>query len=197
MHKEIFLKILLLDNYDSFTWNIFHYVEQFAGEIDVIRNDEIDPESLDQYSHIILSPGPGLPSSSGRMPEVIRRSIGTKKMLGICLGMQAIAEHMGAHLYNLEQATHGISVPCKILKNDDLFFNLGNEIMVGRYHSWAVDITTLPAELECIATDHQNIAMAIRHRSLPVHGIQFHPESVLTPDGLQIIRNWITPPAGR
>lgn len=185
------MKTLILDNYDSFTFNLVHYVEQFCDEVTVKRNDEITLEEVDGFNAIILSPGPGLPKDAGIMPELIKRYAPTKKILGVCLGHQAVGEAFGASLKNLNQVHHGISIPTNVNTNDTLFNNIPPRIETGRYHSWVIDIETVPSELLVTAMDDDNEVMAIRHAQYDVCGVQFHPESLLTPEGLKIIQNWV------
>jgi anthranilate synthase component 2 len=187
------VKILILDNYDSFTFNLVHYVEQFCDDITVKRNDEITLDEVEAFDAIILSPGPGLPKDAGIMPQLIKRYAPTKKILGVCLGHQAIGEAFGASLKNLNQVHHGVAIPVNILEKDEpLFADLPSRIDTGRYHSWVIDKVTVPAELEVTATDDDDEVMAIRHTTFDVCGVQFHPESLLTPDGLKLIANWVS-----
>jgi anthranilate synthase component 2 len=187
------LKILLLDNYDSFTFNLVHYVEQFCDDITVKRNDEITLDEVEAFDAIILSPGPGLPKDAGIMPQLIKRYAPTKKILGVCLGHQAIGEAFGASLKNLNQVHHGVAIPVNIMETDEpLFAGVPSRIDTGRYHSWVIDKDTVPADLEVIATDDDDEVMAIRHNKFNICGVQFHPESLLTPDGLKIIENWVS-----
>lgn len=186
------MKILILDNYDSFTFNLVHYVEQFCDELTVKRNDEITLDAVDAFDAIVLSPGPGLPKDAGIMPKLILKYASTKKILGVCLGHQAIGEAFGAQLKNLNQVHHGVAIPITISDSADaLFQGVPTRIDTGRYHSWVIDKQTVPSELVVTATDDEGEVMAIRHRSLDVCGVQFHPESLLTPNGLQIIKNWV------
>ena len=188
------MKILLLDNYDSFTYNLAHYLRELTGEqIPVIRNDQITVDEVDAYDAIVLSPGPGLPKDAGIMPELILRYSPTKKILGVCLGMQAIGEAFGGTLLNLPSVFHGVATTIDILKPDEVLFKgLPAKIDVGRYHSWVVDETKLPPDLEITAADATGRVMALRHKKFDVRGVQFHPESVLTPHGKTMISNWLT-----
>ena len=181
----------MIDNYDSFTYNLVHLVKELGADIRVFRNDRFAPEELEAFDKIMLSPGPGIPAEAGLMPEVILRYAGSKPMLGICLGEQAIGEAFGGTLVNLEEVFHGVQTPCRLVADDYLFEGLPEEIPVGRYHSWVVDAATLPGCLECTAVSPEGQVMALRHRSLDLRGLQFHPESVLTPDGARIISNWL------
>ncbi len=186
------MRILILDNYDSFTYNLVHYVEQFCDEITVRRNDAITLDELDLFDSIVLSPGPGLPKDAGIMPELISHYASSKRILGVCLGHQAIGEAFGAKLKNLNKVLHGVAVPVQVVIADEpLFRELPNEFPTGRYHSWVIDKATVPACLEVTATDAHGEVMGIRHKQFDVAGVQFHPESLLTPDGLKIVRNWV------
>lgn len=186
-------KILVFDNYDSFTYNLVHYVKKIGGhDVDVFRNDEIALEDIDKYDGIILSPGPGLPSEAGLLIPLIKRYYSTKRILGVCLGQQAIAEAFGGSLDNLNTVFHGVATPISISKPSHyLFSNLPSQIEVGRYHSWVVSKEHLPSCLAIDAEDEQGEIMALSHREYDVCAVQFHPESVLTPDGLTMIENWL------
>lgn len=187
------MKILLLDNYDSFTFNLLHYVEQFCEDVTVKRNDAISLDEVEAFDAIILSPGPGLPKDAGIMPQLIKRYAPTKKILGVCLGHQAIGEAFGAKLKNLNKVHHGIALPSNIIVADEpLFQGIPSRIETGRYHSWVIDAASMPAELAVTATDDEDEVMAIRHVRFDVCGVQFHPESLLTPEGLKIIGNWVS-----
>lgn len=185
------MKLLIIDNYDSFTYNVVHAVRQLGVNPTVKRNDELTLDEVADYDKIIISPGPGIPSEAGLVPQVLRRYASEKPILGICLGHQAIGEHFGARLRNLSQVYHGIKSTVTVTVPDYLFDGLGDTFDVGRYHSWVVDSEGLPVCLEVTATSPDGEIMALRHRSLDVRGVQFHPESILTPDGLRIISNWI------
>ena len=186
------MKILLLDNYDSFTYNLLHLVKELgATDVTVIRNDQIDLDDVEQYDKIILSPGPGIPSEAGLLLPVIKRYAPTKKILGVCLGHQAIGEAFGGQLTNLTEVFHGIQSQIKILEHSVLFKGLNNEILVGRYHSWVVSKEASPDCLEITAESAEGQIMALRHRTYEVYGIQFHPESVLTPKGKTILENFL------
>ena len=185
------MKIAMIDNYDSFTFNLVHLVKELGGTLSVFRNDRFDPEDLASFDKIMLSPGPGIPSEAALMPEVIRRYAYSKPILGICLGEQALGEAFGGTLVNLDTVFHGVQTPCRRTADDYLFEGLPEEFPVGRYHSWVVDAATLPACLEAIALSPEGQLMALRHRSLDLRGLQFHPESILTPDGKRIIENWL------
>ncbi|MGV3527378.1 MAG: anthranilate synthase component II [Flavisolibacter sp.] len=187
------MKILVFDNYDSFTYNLVHLVEKIRpGKVDVFRNDEIAMEKVAAYDKIILSPGPGIPSEAGLLLPLIKEYASKKSILGVCLGHQAIAEAFGGSLTNLSTVYHGVAMPCW-LENESapLFSGLPAEINVGRYHSWIVNEEDFPEELEVTARDENNYIMALQHKTFDVQGVQFHPESVLTPDGEKILRNWL------
>jgi anthranilate synthase component II len=187
------MKILLLDNYDSFTYNIAHYLRELTGhEIPVVRNNQIGLEEVEAYDAIVLSPGPGLPVDAGIMPELIKKYAPHKKIFGICLGMQAIGEAFGGTLLNLPSVYHGVATTSTILKREEVIFRgLSEKIEVGRYHSWVVNESGFPSEMEITAIDETGRIMALRHKNFDVRGVQFHPESVLTPDGKTMMRNWL------
>ncbi len=186
------MKVLLLDNYDSFTYNLKQLIEQFGvKKLSIVKNDQIDLESVAQFDKIMLSPGAGLPSKAGIMPEIIRKFCASKPILGICLGHHAIAESFGGKLFNFKQPVHGIARQTHILKKDSLFKNLPETIQVGLYHSWAVSDEEFPDDLEIIARSEKGIIMAIRHKIFNIKGLQFHPESIMTPMGKNIIWNWL------
>ena len=186
------MKILLLDNYDSFTFNLVHIVKELGYEIDVVRNDKIALETVDAYDKILLSPGPGIPEEAGILLPLIERYAPTKSILGVCLGEQAIGQVFGAKLINLQEVYHGISSVIDVVADEPLFKGMGNPFMGGRYHSWVVDPENLPECLEVTAIERESRQiMALRHKEYDVKGIQFHPESVLTPNGKTIIENWL------
>lgn len=186
------MKILLVDNYDSFTYNLSLLVKRHTGALpEVRRNDEITLEEVTIYDKIILSPGPGLPSSAGILMELIKQYAPSKSILGVCLGHQAIAETFGATLHNLSQVYHGMATPVQQRVSDSLFAGLDNTFKVGRYHSWVVDREGFPECLLVTAEDEQGYVMAFRHKEYDVKGIQFHPESILTPQGKEIMANWL------
>ena len=186
------MKILVLDNYDSFTYNLVHYLEKVSdAEIEVHRNDKITLPEIAKFDKILLSPGPGIPSEAGILLDVIKTYSSTKSILGICLGQQAIAEAFGGSLNNLSEVFHGVSTPIEIIANDVLFKNIPKKLNVGRYHSWAVNKDDLPEELEITAVDESGSIMGLKHKKYDVRGVQFHPESVLTEHGLQMIENWV------
>lgn len=187
------MKTVIIDNYDSFTYNLAHLVKETGAEVTVIRNDRFRIEELDVFDKIILSPGPGIPREAGLLTDVIRHYAGRKPMLGVCLGHQAIGEVFGGRLTNLSDVFHGIQTPVWLRADepDYIFDGLPEKIAAGRYHSWVVDTDQFPAELAITATSPEGQIMALRHRRYDIHGIQFHPESVLTPQGKQIIQNYI------
>ena len=187
------MKILLLDNYDSFTFNLFQLVGEISGETpDVFRNDKISLDEVAKYDKILLSPGPGLPFEAGIMPELVERFAPLKSILGVCLGHQCIAEAFGAKLENMTRVCHGFGMETFVTaKDEELFRGLPRQFLSGRYHSWMVSPQNFPPELEITAEDDERRIMALRHRRFDVRGIQFHPESVLTPDGAAIIKNWL------
>jgi len=185
------MKIVIIDNYDSFTYNLSHLVKELGAEVTVLRNDQFELPQLESFDKIILSPGPGIPSEAGLLLDVIRTYAGRKPMLGVCLGHQAIGEAFGARLENLSDVFHGVATPCRIVADDPLFAGLPATITVGRYHSWVVSKEGFPDCLEITAESEQGQIMALRHRDYDIRGIQFHPESVLTPDGRTMIGNWL------
>lgn len=185
------MKIVIIDNYDSFTYNLRHLVKELGCEVTVLRNDKFKLDELEKFDKILLSPGPGIPEEAGLLLDVIRTYAGKKPILGVCLGEQAIGQVFGGKLTNLDHVLHGIQSTIKIVTDDYLFENLPREILVGHYHSWVVDTDGLPDCLEITATSKQGYIMALRHKEYDIRGIQFHPESVLTPDGRQIIKNWL------
>lgn len=191
------MKILIFDNYDSFTYNLVHVVEKIIhGKVDVFRNDKIALEKINDYDKIILSPGPGLPNESGLLLPLIKEYASSKSILGVCLGHQAIGEVFGGSLVNLSTVYHGVATNIeikneRITSKNDVFNDLPQEIEVGRYHSWIVSKENFPEELEITAEDAKGYIMALRHKTFDVQGVQFHPESVLTPLGEKMMRNWL------
>jgi anthranilate synthase component 2 len=186
------MKILIFDNYDSFTYNLVHAVKELGyTEVEVHRNDRISLESIDRYDKIILSPGPGIPSEAGLLLPLIKRYAPSKSILGVCLGHQAIAEAFGATLLNLEDVYHGVATPVRIIAGDTIFKGLPTTLEAGRYHSWVVSNLRLPEEITVTAVDENGEIMALRHSRYDVHGVQFHPESILTPEGTKIIANFL------
>lgn len=182
-------KILVLDNYDSFTYNLVHYIESLGFETAVFRNDKISLEEVDEYDSIVLSPGPGIPEEAGILLPLIEKYASTKKILGVCLGHQAIGQVFGAEFYNMGNVVHGKARNTIILKKDIIFEGLPNEFETGRYHSWA--IRNVNAPLLITSTDDDGIVMSIKHEQFNVRGVQFHPESIMSPNGMQIIKNWV------
>ncbi len=187
------MKLLILDNYDSFTYNLVQYFQTIDGvEVSVFRNDQISLDKVDKFDAVVLSPGPGLPKDAGIMPKLLERYASSKPILGICLGEQAIAECFGGELFNLERVYHGIETKVKVLvEGEPIFKDLGNSFIAGRYHSWAVSTKNFPEELVVTAEDEKGVIMAIRHKAFEVSGLQFHPESIMTIQGLQMIQNWV------
>lgn len=185
------IKIVIIDNYDSFTYNLSHLLKELGADVTVVRNDRFRLEDLEQYDRIVLSPGPGIPSEAGLMPQVIKSYAGRKPILGICLGHQAIGEAFGAKLLNIGNVVHGVATPAHITAQDYLFEGLASDLEVGRYHSWVVDDKELPECLEVTSRSDDGYIMSLRHREFDIRGIQFHPESVLTPQGKTIINNWL------
>ena len=186
------MKILLFDNYDSFTYNLLHLIKELGyNDIDVIRNDQMTVADADKYDKIILSPGPGIPSESGILISLIKEYASKKPIFGVCLGQQAIAEAFGGQLTNLEDVYHGVATKIKLTNSDYIFDGIDNEIEVGRYHSWIVSDNNFPTCLEVTAVDAKNQIMALRHKEYDIHGVQFHPESVLTPTGKIIVKNFL------
>ncbi|NEU10411.1 aminodeoxychorismate/anthranilate synthase component II [Flavihumibacter sp. R14] len=185
-------KILVIDNYDSFTFNLVHLLNEAGQDATVWRNDKFDLPDVEAFDKILLSPGPGIPSEAGLLLDVIRTYAGSKSILGICLGMQAIAEVFGGKLYNLAKPVHGRATALTIIdKGEKLFSECPDGFLVGRYHSWAVDPNGLPADLKITAKDANGVIMALSHISQDVKGVQFHPESILTENGKQMIENWL------
>lgn len=185
------MKVVLIDNYDSFTYNLYHLLRELKVEVTVYRNDQFDLKDLASFDKIMLSPGPGIPTEAGLLMQVIKEYAGKKPILGICLGEQAIGESFGGTLVNLSDVFHGVQTPAHIVVDDYIFEGLSKDILVGRYHSWVVDADSIPACLEITATSDEGQVMALRHKDMDIRGIQFHPESVLTPDGKRMIQNWV------
>ncbi|MBE9584725.1 aminodeoxychorismate/anthranilate synthase component II [Mucilaginibacter sp. JRF] len=188
--------ILIIDNYDSFTYNLVHLVNEIGLQCEVWRNDQFKLEDVDAFDHIILSPGPGIPSEAGLLLQVIERYAPTKSIFGVCLGQQAIAEVFGGSLYNLKQPMHGIATPITVTDvQEPLFIGLPQSFNVGRYHSWVVNGDDLPDVLAVTAIDEKdNSVMALSHKQYNVRGVQFHPESILTEYGKEMLKNWLTAP---
>ena len=185
------IKTIIIDNYDSFTYNLSHLLKELGADVTVVRNDKFKIEDLEQYDKIVLSPGPGIPSEAGLMPQVIKAYAGRKPILGICLGHQAIGEAFGAKLLNIGNVVHGVATPAHLTADDYIFKGLPADLEVGRYHSWVVDDKDLPTCLEVTGRSDDGYIMSMRHKEYDIRGIQYHPESVLTPDGKAIINNWL------
>lgn len=185
------MKVVIIDNYDSFTYNLAHLVKELGADVTVFRNDQFQLPELERFDKIILSPGPGIPSEAGLLMDVIRKYAGRKPMLGVCLGHQAIGEAFGAKLTNLSEVCHGVATPCTQFCNDVIFDGLDKRIEIGRYHSWVVDRSGFPDCLDVTAVSDDGCIMGLKHKNYDIHGIQFHPESVLTPDGKKMVRNWL------
>lgn len=189
--KNPMKKVVIIDNYDSFTYNLVHYLEDLNCSVTVYRNDEFEIDELEKFDKILLSPGPGLPSEAGLLKQVIQHYASSKSILGVCLGLQAIAEVFGGNLLNLNKVHHGKSSEITIIKEDVLFHNLPKKIQVGRYHSWVMNPEAVPDVLEVTSVDEEQQIMSIKHKYLDVKGVQFHPESILTPEGKTILKNWL------
>ena len=188
------MRLLIIDNYDSFTYNLVHYLNEIVDEtVDVIRNDKISIEDIDQYTHILLSPGPGVPDEAGIMKELIQKYGESKSIFGVCLGMQAIGEVYGGKLINLDKVYHGLSLPATVVSKEDITFKgIPRKLQVGRYHSWVIHTEDFPDKLEITAVDDdEGRVMALRHREFNVRGVQFHPESILTEYGKKMLENWL------
>ncbi|WP_437372951.1 anthranilate synthase component II [Maribacter litoralis] len=183
-------KILVIDNYDSFTYNLVHYLEELGCEVIVKRNDQLTLEEVDAFDKIVLSPGPGIPDEAGLLKQIIEKYAPTKSIFGVCLGQQAIAEVFGGSLINLDEVYHGIATKINITKDAIIFKGMPREIEVGRYHSWVVN-PDLPEVLEATSVDENGQIMSLRHKEYDVHAVQFHPESVLTPQGKKMLENWL------
>ena len=183
-------KVFVIDNYDSFTYNLVHYLEELDCEVTVKRNDQFALDELEYYPLILLSPGPGIPEESGLLKAAIERYAPTKKILGICLGKQAIGEVFGGQLINLDKVYHGIATPVNVVEEDVLFKDLPKQFDIGRYHSWVVALP-LPEVLEITSVDEEGQVMSLRHKEYDVRAVQYHPESILTPQGKKILENWI------
>lgn len=191
VQDKIMKKILVIDNYDSFTYNLVHYLEDLGCEVTVKRNDKLTLEEVEPFDKIVLSPGPGIPDEAGLLKPIIKKYAATKSILGVCLGQQAIAEVFGGSILNLDTVYHGVATEIEVTVNDEpLFKGLEKTLQVGRYHSWVVD-TDLPNELEVTSVDKNGQIMSLRHRKYDVKAVQFHPESVLTPDGKKMLENWV------
>jgi len=189
--KQNIMKIAVIDNYDSFTYNLVHYLEDLNANVTVFRNDEFELNELEKFDKILLSPGPGIPDEAGLLKDVIKKYASTKSIFGVCLGLQAICEVFGGQLTNLEKVYHGVATKVTKTEDDFIFNNLPNEFEVGRYHSWVVSNENLPADLIVTSTDENGQIMSMKHGSFDVRGVQYHPESVLTPFGKKILENWL------
>ncbi len=185
------MQLAVIDNYDSFTFNLVHYFEDLGASVTVFRNDEFDLKELDAFDKIVLSPGPGLPNEAGLLKEVIQTYATTKSILGICLGLQAIGEVFGGTLINLEKVYHGVATKIKIIEEDSIFKNIPDQIEVGRYHSWVISNDNFPPNLIITSVDENKQIMSVKHSLFDVRGVQFHPESILTPFGKKILKNWL------
>ncbi|MCQ2196966.1 MAG: aminodeoxychorismate/anthranilate synthase component II [Bacteroidaceae bacterium] len=194
------MKIVIIDNYDSFTYNLSHLVKELGADVTVYRNDQFTMEQLEEFDKIILSPGPGIPSEAGLLLDVIKSYAGKKPILGVCLGHQAIGESFGGKLTNIGEVVHGVATPCYLTANDYLFEGVETQLMeqtskegfqIGRYHSWVVDAEGLPECLEVTSVSDEGFIMSLRHKEYDIRGIQYHPESVLTPAGKTILGNWL------
>lgn len=185
------MKIFILDNYDSFTFNLVHIIKQFAPNVIVKRNDVVNMNEINTCDKIVFSPGPGLPSEVEVMNKIIRQFRQSKPILGVCLGHQAIAEYFGAKLINMKDVNHGREIPTQIINQDYLFRDVPEKFTSGRYHSWVIDQKTFPDELIITSVDFNNYIMSLKHKTFDIRGVQFHPESVMTEYGTQILKNWI------
>lgn len=184
------MKVILVDNYDSFTYNLAHYIVNEGVEVDVVRNDALQLDAMERYDKIIISPGPGLPLETTNLYAIIERYHKTKPILGVCLGMQALGEFFGGQLINLNAVKHGVAITIEHMNNSHLFKQIPTKFQGGLYHSWALALP-LPESLILSAISQENVAMACEHRDLPIFGVQFHPESILTEYGPQLIRNFL------
>lgn len=184
------MQILVIDNYDSFTYNLVHYLEDLGCEVSVKRNDQLTIEEVSDYDKIVLSPGPGIPDEAGLLKSIIDTYAKTKPILGVCLGHQAIGEVFGGNLINLDKVYHGVATPIQVVIDDPLFAGLGKQFEVGRYHSWVVE-KPLPKELVLLAEEEHGQVMAMKHKVYDIYGVQFHPESILSPNGKQLLNNWL------
>ncbi|MFT7072891.1 anthranilate synthase component II [Patiriisocius sp. Uisw_017] len=186
------MKIIVIDNYDSFVYNLVHYLEEFDCTVHVVRNDQFEMDLLKNYDKILLSPGPGIPDEAGALKQVIKNYAGKKPILGVCLGQQAITEVFGGSIINLSQVFHGVATKATQLVDDEILFKgITTEFEIGRYHSWVASREDFPDALEITSIDENGQIMSLRHRELDIRGVQFHPESVLTPEGKKMIENWV------
>ncbi len=180
----------MIDNYDSFTYNLVHYLEDLDGEVTVKRNDQLTLDEVEPFDYIVLSPGPGIPDEAGLLKDIIKKYAPTKRIFGVCLGLQAIGEVFGGTLVNLDKVYHGVATTITVTKGDPIFKGLPKNLQVGRYHSWVVD-PNVPEVLEITSVDENGQIMSLRHKEYDVTAVQFHPESVLTPEGKQMLKNWL------
>lgn len=185
------MKILLIDNYDSFTYNLVHYLEGLDAEVTVVFNDQVNMSSINHFDKIVFSPGPNLPEKAGFMMKIIANYHKSIPMLGVCLGFQALTIYFGGKLYNQTEVRHGVQTTCKVNLKSTLFKNTSSPLQVGLYHSWALEPESIPDCLKITATSKENVIMAIEHKTLPLYGVQFHPESILTEFGMQILKNFL------
>lgn len=186
------MKILVIDNYDSFTYNLVHIIRELGYDMRIVLNDQIDLDQVEEYDHILLSPGPGLPKDAGLMPQLLQKYTSSKNILGVCLGHQAIGEAFGSRLFNLEKVYHGIVTPIQVLEEDQLFDGLPKAFQVCRYHSWVIDKESISSDLLITSVAENGNIMSIKHKSFNVRGVQFHPESIMTEHGMQLIKNWLS-----
>ena len=186
------MKIAVIDNYDSFTYNLVHYLDDLGAEVTVFRNDEFELKELEPFEKILLSPGPGIPDEAGLLKDVIKTYAKTKSIFGVCLGLQAIGEVFGGTLINLEKVYHGVATKVSKTEDDFIFNDLPNEMEVGRYHSWVISNENFPQNLIITSTDENGQIMSLKHSVYDVRGVQYHPESVLTPNGKKILENWLS-----
>ncbi|MEM6641382.1 MAG: aminodeoxychorismate/anthranilate synthase component II [Bacteroidota bacterium] len=186
-------RILVIDNYDSFTYNLVHILRAlgYRDQMHIVRNDQFELKEVDEYQHILLSPGPGVPKDAGLMPQVIKQYGATKNILGVCLGHQAIGEAYGSKLFNLPQVYHGIVTPITLTGHDPLFEAMPSSFQVCRYHSWVIDQASLSDDLVITSVAENGNIMSVKHKEYSVRGVQFHPESIMTEHGIQLVKNWI------
>ena len=186
------MRVLLLDNYDSFTYNLAHYLEVAGAEVITMRNDKVNYSTIDSCHKIVFSPGPGLPKNAGKMKQIINKYAGEKPMFGVCLGFQALVEYYHGHLFNQDEVKHGVAEKCSLTSESKLFNGIPAEFNVGLYHSWAAKSDKFPRELTVTATSESGVIMAFEHKRLPIAGVQFHPESILTDHGMKIVANFLS-----
>lgn len=186
------MKILVVDNYDSFTYNLVHIIRELGYDMRIVLNDQFELAEVDLYDHILLSPGPGIPKNAGLMPSLINQYASSKNILGVCLGHQAIGEAFGGELLNLDRVYHGIVTPIEILESDQLFDGLPDSYQVCRYHSWVIKKESIPNDLLITSVAENGNIMSVRHKTFNVRGVQFHPESIMTEHGIQLMKNWLS-----